>query len=151
MVDAVCAQSLGIWCCNLSNVTSYPNSFLHVLEDRSLGTEAMLSAIQVDTKYNFQLWYTHVKLSPVSTISYCPFFVCSYWSTPEFIPVRLEFLKAYSCHANQVDHPHWRRPLGVYSIIVVTGGRQLSLIFGIAYTYYYKFTGHIVLIPTSYT
>ena len=44
----VCTQSLGIWCCNVLNVTSYPNSFLHVLEGRSLGTEAMLSAIQVD-------------------------------------------------------------------------------------------------------
>jgi len=41
-------------------------------------------------------------------------FLCSHWSTPEFNPpVRLE---GYSCHANQVDHPHWRRPLGVYSI-----------------------------------
>ena len=39
----VCMQSLGIWCCNVSNVTSYPNSFLHVL-----GTEAILSDIQVD-------------------------------------------------------------------------------------------------------
>ena len=77
-----------------------------------------MQCLVVDTEYNFQLWHAHVKLSPVSTISYCPiFFVCSHWSTPEFnSPVRLEVLKGYNCHANQVDHPHWRRPLGVYSI-----------------------------------
>jgi len=104
-------QSLRIWCCNVLSVTSYPNSFRHLLEDRSLGTEAMSSAIQVDTEHNFQLWHAHVKLSPVSTISYCPiFFVCVVIGAPQSL-------------IHQSDWRFWKATVAMPTkLITLTGG-----------------------------